>query len=111
MKSYYWIVSGIVNYLLGIVFVIPGGFLYISILYLLEETVGWVIDPTLEPDFLLGALFFATITGLFYFPIVILVNVFMYKRLFAKKYLYYLFVILFWVLGVLSFLYYKLYLF
>lgn len=111
MKSYYWIVSGIVNYLLGIVFVIPGGFLYISILYMLEETVGWVIDPTLEPDFLLGALFLAIITGLFYFPILILVNVFIYKRLLAKKYLYYLFVVFFLALGVFSYLYYKLYLF
>ncbi|SDZ11254.1 hypothetical protein SAMN05421736_106122 [Evansella caseinilytica] len=111
MKYIYWAISGIINYVLGIAFVVPSGFMYISVLYALEEVFGWVIDPTLEPNFLVGALVFTFMTSLIYFPILILTNVFLYKRLLTKKYKYYLFIIFFLGFGFVSFIYYKVHIF
>lgn len=111
MKYLYMAASGVINFVLGIVFVMPGGFVYISVLYALEEVFGRVLDPTLEPGFFLGAVIFAILANLIYLPILILINVFFYKKLQIKKYIYSLFVVSFLVVGILAFIYYKLYIF
>ncbi|MFA9556543.1 hypothetical protein ACERII_04445 [Evansella sp. AB-rgal1] len=110
MKPHFWVLSAILNFVLGIAFHYfhISLYLYLSVAYVSEAVFGIIIDSMLEPDFFIMAFLIAFLLCLFYIPISILLNVFVYKKLLSKKYLYVLFALFFWCLGFVYYVYDKL---
>nr|WP_139189609.1 hypothetical protein [Evansella caseinilytica] len=112
MKYIYLTVSGIFNFVSGMIMAnIPGMFIIMSIMYIIEFITGYSYDPTLEKDAALGILIIAITVGFVSFLILILVNIQLFKRSGTEKLFYCFYGISLWVLGAVSYFYYKIYIF
>jgi len=89
LKKYLWF-AGLFNFVLGCLSFFVLALWFMSFMYI-AEAFGWIIDPTLDEGLLLVFLFLSIVASGIYFPVLISINIKLWKKVNIRNLNYILF--------------------
>lgn len=102
MKTLYVLISGLFNFIFGFLFFFVGASWLMTYIYI-GESLGWIIDPTLDEGLLVVFMILSIVSSAIYFPTLIFVNKNFWTKLQMKKLNFITFMSIIFILGFASF--------